>query len=220
MPLSAKLATTHLISVICFGVCSLFRQCKVPVLAADTKCSRMGLTGNICSSKFGEAMSSMRGCRFYNVLCSSQAFTTCNCSGSFPTTLPPSCEQNLSQNLPYTLLVQQKVRSICNAVNQNHPSCDKCTGTGSETSVSSPCLKDPLDVLSDLCTSYKDNANCSEWKTWCASNSGQARDSYCARSPSASLIKPAAGAATSLRANLWAVLTAILAAALLPRRRP
>jgi hypothetical protein len=203
--------------VICFGVCSLYRQCKV--VAADTKCSKMGLTGNICSNKFGETMSVMRGCRFYNVLCNSQAFSTCNCSGSFPTPLQPSCEQNLSQNLPSTLLAQQRVRSICNAVSQNHLSCDKCTGTGGAASVSSPCLKDPLDVLSDLCTSYKDNEGCTEWKTWCANNAGPVRDSYCARSVNASLIKPAAGGAASLRRNAGSALAAVLVASLLPLRR-
>lgn len=202
-----------------YFVCSLYKQCQVSEIASDTSCSKMGLMGNICSRKFGETMSGMRGCRFYNVMCSSQAFTTCNCSGSFPTTQPANCEQNMAQNLPFTLLAQQKVRSICYAVNRNHLACDKCTGTGSETSVSSPCTKDPMDVLSDLCTTYKDSVNCTEWKNWCADNSGKVRDSFCSRALDASLIKTTTGTAARLRGNVWIASAVFIASLLLLKNR-
>jgi hypothetical protein len=194
------------------AICSLYKKCLVSELSTDASCSKISLVSNICSNKFGESMSGMRGCRYYNVMCSDEAFMTCNCSGSFPTTKPTSCEQYSSQNLPFTMLAQQKVRSICNAVNRNHLSCDQCTGTGSETSVSSPCTKDPLDVLSDLCTNYQGNVNCTEWKSWCAGNAGKVRDSFCTRSLNASLIKATIGSAASVCGNVWMALVAALVA--------
>jgi len=32
------------------------------------------------------------------------------------------------------------------------------------------CIEDPLDVLSDLCTSYPAESNCTDWKKMCDAN--------------------------------------------------
>ena len=150
----------------------------------------MGLIGDTCSSKYGESMSGMAGCKFYNTICSPQAFAKCNCSGAFPAAPPARCESALSAALPVTKRAQHKVRYICAATNQDHVSCDKCTAPGDAAVVSSPCRDDPLDVLSDLCTAYPANANCTEWGYWCGNNSASALvNTYCKRPQNQSLLR-------------------------------
>ena len=145
----------------------------------SSSCTTMGLIGDICSTEYGESMRTMTGCKYYNPMCDSQVFTYCNCTGIFPG-VPTECNSTLSINLLPTLTAQQRVLYICNAVQNAHPSCAKCTST-STMAVAKPCQTDPLDVLSDLCTSYTSNVNCTEWNTWCSSNTGALMDSYCKR---------------------------------------
>jgi hypothetical protein len=192
---------------------SLKTKCEALSSTSGT-CSKMGLIGDICSSKYGESMKSMKGCKYYNTICNSSIFAFCKCPGSYPTNQPSECETFLSVSLLPTLTAQQKVRNICNAVNKAHDSCGKCTRFGDpETSVSAPCSGDPLDVLSDLCTTYNNNSNCAEWRTWCASNSGAVMDSFCKRTDL--MVKSfAAKSAVTGRAGWNLMLTSALTIAL------
>jgi hypothetical protein len=162
----------------------------------------MALIADVCSTKNGEMMGNMGGCRFYNPMCSSAHFVSCNCSGWNFTSSPSECVAGMHVSLPTTMIAQKQVWSICTAINRAHSSCSKCTGT--VATVSSPCLNDPLDVLSDLCTSYKDNANCSEWKTWCAANTDSLASFYCNRTANPDAVQPGTTPRSSGASTLFA----------------
>jgi hypothetical protein len=149
--------------------------------------------GDICDSTYGEVKVQTGNCKHHNTLCNATSFQYCQCPGNF-TAAPPECKTWNMPFLVFTNLAQNSVHFICEATGSDHSSCDKCTVpyrvmTG--TPPSSPCATDPLGVLSDLCTYYTDNINCTAWKKWCSesSASGMLRDTFCTRAIDKSLIK-------------------------------
>jgi hypothetical protein len=164
-----------------------------PKVKDDPFCTTMGLMGDICDSTYGEVKVQTGNCKHHNTLCNATSFRYCNCPGNF-TTAPPECKTWNMPFLVFTNLAQNSVHYICEATNSDHSSCDKCTVpykvmTG--TPPSSPCATDPLGVLSDLCTYYTNNINCTAWKKWCTETSaaGVLRDTFCQRAVNNSLIK-------------------------------
>jgi hypothetical protein len=188
---------------------SLVYSCNASKLQGGL-CDTWSLVGGICSTKYGEAMTSMSGCKNYNVICDQSQATKCNCT--FPSSTPPECN-TMSPKLPPTMKAQQLVHSICSS--KALPACSKCAVSTSMTpmmAMMSYCKDDPLDVLSDLCTAMPSSPNCTDWSAWCAGGTGNTLDAYCRRSSSTSSATGAAPAVAPAQC-VYAVAVALLLAA-------
>ena len=147
--------------------------CMTPSKMNGTQCATLALIADTCSKKYGESMASMGGCKNYNFICNGTA------------SQPAQCEADMSKNLPTTAAIQAAIAAICTS--KTSTACPSpCQSSGSTMTgmrrAMSFCLTYTLDVLSDLCTESRTNANCASWVAWCTDNP-VAASYYCSRAP-------------------------------------
>jgi hypothetical protein len=115
---------------------------------SDTACNPWGILTNICSTKYGEKMSTLPGCSSYNALCNSG------------TTAVNQCSIRGIANLVPTATAMQDVTNLCQEM-PDMPECSLCTDA-----ISPALCPDPLYALSAICLSMW-MSDCARWESMC-----------------------------------------------------